>query len=73
MYMGKKTPKTDYYMQIKQEKLEACDEEKDLGITFHPKLDFDVHISNITKKANQMLGILNDFFSYRQIYIFEIV
>ena len=72
MYMGKKNPKTEYYMQIEQEKqkLEACEEEKDLGITFDPKLNFDAHISNITKKANQMLGIIKRTFSFIDKYTF---
>ena len=60
MYMGKKNLKTGYYMQIEQEKqaLEACEEEKYLGITIDSKLNFDVHISIITKKAKQMLGLI---------------
>ena len=66
MYMGKKNPKTVYYMQIEKEKqkLDTCEEEKDLGITFDPKLNFDLHISNVTKKANQMLGIIKRTFSF---------
>lgn len=31
---------------------------KDLGITFDSKLLFDMHICNISKKANQMLGFI---------------
>ena len=66
MYMGKKNPRIEYYMQIEKEKqkLDPCEEEKDLGITFDPKLNFDSHISNITKKANQMLGIIKRTFTF---------
>ena len=72
MYMGKKNPKTDFYMQIEKEKqkLEPCSEEKDLGITFDVNLKFDIHISNITKKANQMIGIIRRTFSYMDKHIF---
>ena len=70
--MGKKNPKTDFYMQIEKEKqkLEPCSEEKDLGITFDVNLKFDIHISNITKKANQMIGIIRRTFSYMDKHIF---
>ena len=72
MFMGKKNPRTDYYMRIEKDKqkLESCEEEKDLGITFDPKLNFDIHISNITKKANQMLGIIKRTFSFMDKHIF---
>ena len=38
-----------------KQNLETCSEEKDLGIIFDDNLGFDIHIDNITKKANQML------------------
>ena len=62
----KKNPKHEYYMKIENEKqkLETCTEEKDLGITFDENLRFDIHIDNITKKANQMLGIIKRTFSF---------
>ena len=66
MHIGKKNPRNSYYMKIEdcQQKLETCEEEKDLGITFDSNLNFDKHISNVTKKANQMLGLIKRTFTY---------
>ena len=36
-------------------KLDAVNMEKDLGITFDKRLEFDYHIQEKTKKANSML------------------
>ena len=38
MHIGKKNPKIEYYMKLEDnlQKLETCEEEKDLGITFDP-------------------------------------
>ena len=43
----------------------------DLGITFYREINFKKHIANITKKANQMLGIIKRNFSFinRDIFI----
>ena len=72
MHIGKKNPKVDYFMKIEDnlQKLETCEEEKDLGITFDTNLKFDQHISNIVKKANQMLGIIKRTFTFRNKHIF---
>ena len=66
MHIGKNNPKQKYYMKIENEQqvLDTCEEEKDLGITFDSNLNFENHISNITKKANQMLGIIRRTFTY---------
>ena len=66
MHIGKKNPRNSYYMKIEdcQQKLETCEEEKDLGITFDSNLNFDKHISNVTKKSNQMLGLIKRTFTY---------
>ena len=67
MHIGKKNPQNHYYMKIENEKqkIETCREEKDLGIIFDEALNFDNHISNITNKANQMLGIIRRTFTFR--------
>ena len=72
MHIGKKNPKTEYYMKIEEnlQTLEKCEEEKDLGITFDANLKFDIHISNIVKKANQMLGLIRRTFTFRNKSIF---
>jgi len=36
----------------------TCTEEKDLGVTFDSTLKFDIHINNIVKKANGILGLI---------------
>ena len=66
MHIGKKNPQHEYFMKIEKEKqrIGTCNEEKDLGITFDKELNFDSHISNITKKANQMLGIIKRTFTF---------
>ena len=37
---------------------------KDLGVTFHPKLNINHHIHEITHKATKILGILNRTFIF---------
>lgn len=66
MHIGKRNPQHSYTMEMENNlvELEKCKEEKDLGITFDPNLDFDLHIGNITKKANQMLGIIKRTFTF---------
>ena len=73
MHIGKKNPMTSYFMKIENEKqkIETCSEEKDLGITFDSNLNFDVHINNITKKANQMLGVIRRTFTFMSKNIFS--
>ena len=72
MHFGKKNPQHEYFMKIEKEKqrIGTCNEEKDLGITFDKELTFDSHISNITKKANQMLGIIKRTFTFMNKDIF---
>ena len=61
-------------MKIEDEKrkLEVCNEEKDLSITFDSRLSFDSHISNISKKANQILEVIRRTFTYMDKNIFSI-
>ena len=64
---ARKNQHKEYFMKIEKEKqrLNPCEEKKkDLGITFDPNLSFNKHISNITKKANQMLGIIKRTFTF---------
>ena len=73
MHIGKRNPQTEYYMKIEndKQKIETCIEEKDLGITFDVSLNFDAHITNITKKANQMLGVIRRTFTFMSKGIFS--
>ena len=61
MYFGNNNPKHKYYLNNTM--IQECLEEKDLGITFDPTLKFNIHITNITNKANQVLGIIKRNFS----------
>ena len=44
--------------------LKITNNEKDAGVTFCPKLKFDLHISNTIKKANRLTGIIKRSFTY---------
>ena len=43
-------------------KLDAVNMEKDLGITFDKRLEFDYHIQEKNKKANSMYGMVRRTF-----------
>ena len=43
-------------------KIEQSDSEKDIGVTFDSNMKFNIHISNIVKKANQRLGLIRRTF-----------
>ena len=45
-------------------KLDAVNMEKDLGITFDKRLEFDYHIQEKPKKANSMYGMLRRTFKH---------
>ena len=62
LYYGKNNPSVTYYLN--GQPISSCSQEKDLGVTFDPELNFKLHISNITKKANQILGIIKRNFNY---------
>lgn len=66
LHTGKNNPKCDYEMIVNDviEKLNECEEEKDLGVTFDAQLSFDPHIHRVVNKANQMIGIIRRTFSF---------
>jgi hypothetical protein len=66
LHTGKNNPKCDYEMIVNDviEKLNECEEEKDLGVTFDAHLSFDPHINRVVNKANQMIGIIRRTFSF---------
>ena len=47
-----------------EQKINTCDEEKDLGITCNKMLSFDLRIQNVTNKAKQMIGLIKRTFTY---------
>ena len=57
---------SSYHMSINgnEMKLDAVNMEKDLGITFDKRLEFDYHIQEKTKKANSMYGMLRRTFKH---------
>ena len=61
-----------YYMHNNGQtnRIDTCDQEKDLGVTFDEKLLFYKHINNVISKANQMLGLIKRSFSYMNKHIF---
>ena len=74
MYIGSKKDRSrdDYYMEQENDrrKIESCDQEKDLGVTFDEKLEFNKHIVSAIGKANQMLGLIKRTFTYLNKYTF---
>ena len=62
LHYGNKNPEFDYYLN--NTKVSNCEEEKDLGVTFDKTLKFRTHISNVTKKANQVLGLIKRNFKF---------
>ena len=54
LHIGKNNIKNEYYTDAnKSNKLVTTQNEKDIGVTFTDKLDFDVHINNIVKKPTK--------------------
>ena len=66
LHVGKSNPECPYFMKQNDslEQIRTQREEKDLGVIFDSKLSFDIHISKIVSKANQMLGVIRRSFSY---------
>ena len=62
LHFGSKNPEYIYYLNNTE--VSNCEEEKDLGVTFDKTLKFKMHISNITKKANQVLGLIKRNFKF---------
>ena len=50
-------------------KTTTCD--KDIGVTFTDNLNFDKHIDNVVKKANQVTGLIKRTFSYMDTDMFK--
>ena len=55
------------------ENLAVTKEEKDLGVIFDEKLEFDKHIRVMVNKANRMLGMVRCGFAYMSQDIFKLV
>jgi len=66
MHIGKRNAGCEYVMKVDDElqKINVCENEKDLGITFDSDFSFDIHIQRVVAKANQMLGIIKRSFTF---------
>ena len=65
LHIGKNNVENEYFTDVfKKNKLVTTQSEKDIGVTFTNNLDFDVHINNIVKKANQVMGLIRRSFSH---------
>ena len=66
MHIGKRNPEYEYEMKVSngEQKINVCESEKDLGVTFDRQFSFDPHIQRVVGKANQMLGIIKRAFTF---------
>ena len=71
MHLGKDNPKHTYSMG--GENLTVTTEEKDLGVIFDEKLEFDKHIRVMVNRANRMLGMIRSGFACMSQDIFKLV
>ena len=56
---------------IDGKELEHVFEEKDLGVTIDSRLQFDEHVAEKIKKANNMVGLIRRSFSYLDGHLFK--
>ena len=63
MHFGNKNPMHTYTLNGQQ--LDSITSEKDLGVMVDNKLKFHVHTAAVTKKANQMLGVIKRTYKTR--------
>lgn len=66
LHMGRNNPEVCYTMATGSGNflLNKCVEERDLGVVFDQKLEFDKHINETISKSNKMLGIIKRSFTY---------
>ena len=62
LHIGNSNPEYDYLMDNKN--LEITKIEKDLGVHIDTNLKFHHHVKEVTKKANQRLGMIKRTFKY---------
>ena len=63
MHFGNKNPNHTYTLNGQQ--LDSITSEKDLGVMVDNELKFHVHTAAVTKKANQMLGVIKRTYKTR--------
>ena len=67
LHIGKDNPQFDYQMKDKDgnvKNLTVVNCEKDLGVYVQDNLKFDQHISITVNRANRLVGLIKQAFSY---------
>ena len=66
LYGGRNNTENVYFMDQDSNKVnvQKCETEKDLGVIFDGKLEFNAHIESVINKSNKIVGILRRTFSY---------
>ena len=72
LHFGRNNPIRAYYMICNSQahKVAVQSQEKDIGVTFDSALSFDVHVTNVTNKANLMIGLVKRSFTFMNNEIF---
>jgi hypothetical protein len=72
LHLGKNNKQSEYFFdKDKKNLLKITKCEVDIGVTFADNLNFDKHINNVIKKANQITGLIKRTFAYMDIDIFK--
>jgi hypothetical protein len=67
LHIGRLNPRYEYKMwdaNGAESVVEAVEEEKDLGVTFDPSLQFSKHVNTVAKKGNKVLGAIRRGFEF---------
>ena len=64
IHIGKSSTVNDYFMGDNNTKINSVEHEKDIGVTFDTKLNFDIHINSVVSKANQLIGLVKRSFQF---------
>ena len=66
LHGGRNNSETDFFMEGVggKAKIQKCETEKDLGVIFDTRLDFNAHINSVINKANKIVGIIKRTFTY---------
>ena len=66
MHLGKTSLEAQYYMEVDKCKIpvQEVESEKDLGVRIDSGLNFKLHIGEVVRKANRMLGLVRRSFKF---------
>lgn len=72
LHIGEKNPKEIYFTdEDYNDSLSEVNSERDVGVIFDPNLKFDLHINDVIKRANKMVGIIKRSFSHLDCFMFK--